>query len=272
MGGWKGWLEEHRREPEVARLEQRATEVLSRAEIADGDRILDIGTGLGLLAAAEAAASPSGRVVGIDRSLEVMAACLGRHEVLAGAAADAAALPFADASFDVVTTFCVLVYVPEKVRTIEECFRVLRPGGRVSLLEPVHQARLGYHEAPDLDEFEPGHSELSAAHTRLLAEHGAVLASFDADTLARWFVEAGFDEVRLTYELSVRQVRASAKAHRASLERSPFPGFPSLAEEAAVRLGQEASARYLDAYATRLAAAPSRLVGATATLSARKPH
>jgi arsenite methyltransferase len=201
----------------------------------------------------------------------VVAACLDRHDVLAGATADAAALPFLDASFDVVTTFCVLIYVPDKVRMISECLRVLRPGGRVSILEPVHQARLRYHEVPVLDEFEPGHSKLAGSHVGLLAEHGAVLASFDADTLAHWFVAAGFDEIRLTYELTVRQLRVSAQAHRTALDRSPFPGFPSFAEEATSWLGAGVAARYLDAYAQGLAGGPSPLVGATATLSARKP-
>lgn len=271
MTGWKSWLEEHRSEPDVARLEPRATEVLQRAEISDGNRILDIGTGLGLLAAAEAAASPNGLVVGIDRSLDVMDACLHQHDGLAGAVADAAALPFTDAAFDVVTTFCVLIYVPDKRRAIDECFRVLRPGGRVSILEPVHQARLRYHAVPDLIEFEPEHSKLAAAHAALLAEHGALLAGFDADTLAHWFVGAGFDEVRLAYELTARRIYASAQAHRAALVRSPFPGFPSLSDQARATFGPRVADQYLDSYARRLADEPSLVVGATATLSARRP-
>jgi ubiquinone/menaquinone biosynthesis C-methylase UbiE len=252
-------------------LEPRATEVLQRAEITDGDRILDIGTGLGLLAAAEAAASPSGLVVGIDRSLDVMDACLDRHDGIAGAVADATALPFTDAAFDVVTTFCVLIYVPDKQRTIAECFRVLRPGGRVSILEPVHQARLRYHFIPDISEFEPEHSELAQAHAALLAEHGAVLAAFDADTLAHWFVEAGFDEVRLAYELTARRLRASPQAHSAALARSPLPGFPSFADQARTQFGPRKAEQYLDVYARRLADEPSLHVAAIATLSARKP-
>jgi ubiquinone/menaquinone biosynthesis C-methylase UbiE len=53
-----------------------------------------------------------------------------------------------DGSIDVVTTRSVLIYVVDKARAFEEFLRVLRPGGRVSLFEPINRfgmsARKGF--------------------------------------------------------------------------------------------------------------------------------
>src|SRR5207244_2830281 len=52
--------------------------------------------------------------------------------------------PVGDESVDVVTTRSVLIYVDDKARAFGEFFRVLRPGGRVSLFEPINS--FGYPE------------------------------------------------------------------------------------------------------------------------------
>lgn len=64
------------------------------------------------------------------------AARLGRDDV-AFLQADAEALPFADDSFDAVVTACVFCSVPDPVMGLEEARRVLRPGGRLVMLEHV---------------------------------------------------------------------------------------------------------------------------------------
>lgn len=49
---------------------------------------------------------------------------------------DAQSLPFADGSFDVVSMYQVLEHVPEPRKALEECLRVLRPGGRIVVVGP----------------------------------------------------------------------------------------------------------------------------------------
>jgi demethylmenaquinone methyltransferase / 2-methoxy-6-polyprenyl-1,4-benzoquinol methylase len=103
-----------------------------------GERVLDVATGTGLVAAELARSGCS--VVGIDQSPEMLSAARDRF---AGAHGDrveliegeAEALPFADASFDALTFTYLLRYVEDPRATICELARVVRPGGRVGSLE-----------------------------------------------------------------------------------------------------------------------------------------
>ena len=95
--------------------------------------VLDAGTGTGLVLRA-LASCPDGegvRLAGIDLSpgmLAVARAALPGAELVEG---DAAALPFADASFDLVTCSTALHLFPDGDAALAEWVRVLRPGGRV---------------------------------------------------------------------------------------------------------------------------------------------
>jgi demethylmenaquinone methyltransferase/2-methoxy-6-polyprenyl-1,4-benzoquinol methylase len=106
----------------------------------DGDRVLDVATGTGMVAAELLARAPGCRVVGIDQSAEMLAAARARFaggsgeriELIEG---QAEALPFADGSFDVLTVTYLLRYVDDPRATVGELARVVRPGGRVASLE-----------------------------------------------------------------------------------------------------------------------------------------
>lgn len=62
---------------------------------------------------------------------------LDRCRFVRAAAEDLGPIP--DASVDVVTTWSVLIYVADKRRAFAEFFRVLKPGGRASLFEPINR-------------------------------------------------------------------------------------------------------------------------------------
>lgn len=90
-----------------------------------GDCLLDIGTGSGLVT--RCAAGLFASRVGIDLSPKILAA--HRRAFNLGAAADLDSLPFANASFDVVTCFAVLHHLHTFEGLVTEVARVLRPGG-----------------------------------------------------------------------------------------------------------------------------------------------
>jgi len=107
---------------------------LRRAGLAEGAQMLDVGIGTGLVAReALALIGPRGRVVGIDPSPGMMSevALLG-VELIHGRAE---ALPRPDASSDFVSMGYVLRHITDVSLAFAEFFRVLRPGGRLLLLE-----------------------------------------------------------------------------------------------------------------------------------------
>ena len=105
-----------------------------------GDRVLDVGCGLGLDAVALAdAVGPDGRVLALDRSLSMVQQALGTAAtggLVVPVVADAAQLPFVDDFFDRCRTDRVLQHVPAPRMAVAELARVTRPGGRVVTAEP----------------------------------------------------------------------------------------------------------------------------------------
>jgi demethylmenaquinone methyltransferase/2-methoxy-6-polyprenyl-1,4-benzoquinol methylase len=109
-------------------------EVIRRADPRPGMRLLDLGAGTGDLAREALRRQPGARVVAADFTLEMMLQGKGRgpHE---WCAADALCLPFADQAFDVVVSGFLLRNVGDLDQALREQFRVLRPGGRIVILE-----------------------------------------------------------------------------------------------------------------------------------------
>jgi ubiquinone/menaquinone biosynthesis C-methylase UbiE len=108
------------------------------AGIQPGESVLDVGCGTGTLAiAAKRRVGQSGKVYGIDASPEMIARArkkAGKAGLeLAFEAAAIEALPFPDATFDVVLSTLMLHHLPDGARHqgIREIRRVLKPGGRL---------------------------------------------------------------------------------------------------------------------------------------------
>ena len=97
--------------------------------------VLDVATGTGLVAV-ELTRRYGCRVVGLDRSADMLAEASRRDGLITGLVnARAERLPFADATFDHVTFTYLLRYVDDPAATVTELARVLRPVGRLAALE-----------------------------------------------------------------------------------------------------------------------------------------
>jgi len=110
--------------------------VLAEAEVAAGDRVLDVATGPGQAAAlALSRVGPTGLVVGVDISPAMLDAACARFigQRFRAAAMDGQALALPDGSFDSVICQLGLMFFPDPARGLAEFRRVLRRGRRAAV-------------------------------------------------------------------------------------------------------------------------------------------
>jgi demethylmenaquinone methyltransferase/2-methoxy-6-polyprenyl-1,4-benzoquinol methylase len=105
-----------------------------------GMRILDVATGTGMVAFALAARGAE--VVGLDQSEAMLSGARARLERtpdfadrLSFVLGEAEALPFADGEFDALSFTYLLRYVDDPAATMRELARVVKPGGRIGMVE-----------------------------------------------------------------------------------------------------------------------------------------
>jgi arsenite methyltransferase len=118
-----------------------------RSELRSGESVLDLGSGAGLDAIIAAwAVGPTGKVIGVDLN---PAMCLKARANAATSGGSLEchegrmeAIPLADASVDVVISNGVLNLSFRKRRVVQEMFRVLKPGGRISITDIVSAKQL----------------------------------------------------------------------------------------------------------------------------------
>jgi len=135
VAAWRKW------HAQIAAFTRGATEaILEAAHLRPGICVLDLACGVGdpaLSIAAEVA--PSGRVTATDLGPGMMSLAeeLARKKGLANIdfrEANAESLPFADASFDVLTCRFGIMFFPDLGKALRECLRVLKPGGRAAFV------------------------------------------------------------------------------------------------------------------------------------------
>lgn len=143
-----------------------------------GRVILDAGCGTGGMLSWLARYAAGGRVVGVDLVSDALRFCRERnHRDIAQASV--VSLPFADSTFDMVTSFDVLVQLPGATadrQAIGEMYRVLRPGG-------IAFVRVAAHEW-----MRSGHDEALGTQRR-----------YSLSSLSEKMEEAGFNILRATY-------------------------------------------------------------------------
>jgi arsenite methyltransferase len=240
---WAEWLARRRFGGDVeverevaAQLAERRDAVLDRARLAPGETLLDVGCGEGLVGFG--ALERDAVVVFSDISQDLLGFCSEAAESLGvrdhcrfvRASADDLS-PLESDSVDAVTTRSVLIYVQDKQRAFAEFFRVLRPGGRISLYEPINRFASpeppdrfgGYDVAPVRDIA----AKLRDLFERLQPESDPML-DFDERDLVSACEDAGFFPIDLRLHAEIRPLeprRWDAFVHIAG-----NPRIPTLAE------------------------------------------
>jgi SAM-dependent methyltransferase len=191
--------------------------VLGNAGIRSGETLLDVGAGDGLIAfGALDVIGERGRVVFSDVSQDLLdhsrelaeeMGVLDRCRFLRAPAEDLSALE--DASVDVITVRSVLIYVDDKRRALGEFYRVLKPGGRLSIFEPInsfcqpsppHVVFLGFDVTPVQDLA----GKVWAVYECRQPRATDPMLNFDERDLFDLTANSGFAEVYLNFEASIR--------------------------------------------------------------------
>ncbi|HEX6813360.1 MAG TPA: arsenite methyltransferase [Planctomycetota bacterium] len=160
-----------------------------------GETVLDLGSGAGFDAfLAARAVGPSGRVIGVDMTPEMLQAARanlaksGRTNV-EFRLGEIEHLPVGDATVDVILSNCVINLSPEKPAVFREAFRVLKPGGRLAISDIVALRPLPAEVRADLE-----------LHT------GCVAGAATIADLTAMITAAGFDDVRIVPKQELQDV------------------------------------------------------------------
>jgi arsenite methyltransferase len=262
---WSRWLLE-RRDAGDARQRSVALEhlapirdrVLAAAGPLDGATLLDVGAGDGLIGlAALERVGERGAVIFSDISPALLERCeeavrerglLDRARFVAARAEDLAGI--ADRSVDVITTRSVLIYVAAKADAFAAFHRVLEPGGRISLFEPIN--RLTFPEPPDrfwgydvAEVAELAH-DVRATFEELHDPASATMTDFDAGDLVRLAEAAGFARVHCDCHIDVEPGQPPEAANVDTLlDTSPNPLAPTIREAITEALAESDRERFV---------------------------
>ncbi|HVL32952.1 MAG TPA: class I SAM-dependent methyltransferase [Actinomycetota bacterium] len=216
--------------------------LLAQVPVRRGARVLDLGAGVGTIAAHVARRSGRGTVTGIDASHDMLAQARGMKRVTA----DITTMPFTDESFDVLLSTFVLQHVARGRAVFAEAARVLSPGGRIATAtwgaraaeaggpyDVMARALDAAHAPPDpLAAMKTWHERVDAPEklARMARAAGldverawteTVAYTWTPDTFVGWASSMGFFMRRLELLDETQRARVLVKVARALTKLSP---------------------------------------------------
>lgn len=228
--------------------------VLKHTALDAGDVVLDVGCGDGLIAFGALEQQSSCSVIFSDISQEILDHChtlAARMNVkdrcqFVHASADNLA-PITTASVDAVTTRSVLIYVDAKQQAMHEFYRVLKPGGHLSIFEPIN--RFGFPEPPhqfigyDVAAVEELADKVKAVFRRIQPFDSDPMLNFDERDLLHIAEQAGFQEIHLELQVAVKPTERAD--WDMLVNTAGNPKIPTLGEAMQQALTSEEATRFI---------------------------
>lgn len=239
---WLQWLNETRfssmSEQEKENFDKSLVyirdKVLDFAQIKPSDKVIDIGTGTGLLAfGALEKISDEGCVVFSDVSKECLAFCEEecRHKYsdkntdFVYASCDK--IPFENNTFDKVLMRSVLAHIVDKQSATDEIYRILKQGGEFIAFEPLLSTNVRYHQLTSKDEIDD-YEDFKQAEDAIMSDKNNSLTNFDNDTLAQNLKQSGFSNIQLTLQDVVSNFVVAPDVVKKWFESVQSPNHPCM--------------------------------------------
>jgi len=156
------------------------------ADLKEGETVLDLGAGAGIdVFLAANRVGPNGYVIGVDMTEEMVekaneAAKKYGYKNVEFRLGEIENLPVEDNSVDIIISNCVINLSPDKLRTYQEAYRVLKPGGRVLISDLVTEGKLPEEIKKNFD-----------------AWAGCIAGALEKGDYLKTISKAGFGDVRI---------------------------------------------------------------------------
>jgi ubiquinone/menaquinone biosynthesis C-methylase UbiE len=245
---WSRWLLERRFGGNKEAMQTALTQylypwrdnVLKHANLKEGEILLDVGCGDGLIAFGALEKVNSSQVIFSDISQDLLDHAqslanemniLDRCQFVNLSADNLFGIT--DASVDVVTTRSVLIYVSAKQQAFQEFYRVLKPRGRLSIFEPISRFSdpepqhifMGYDVQPVVEIAQ----KLKAHYEHIQPSDTDPMGDFDERDLVLFAEKAGFNEIHVELHIEVKPISETMRWEQ-FLHYAANPKVPTIEE------------------------------------------
>lgn len=259
---WSQWLLNRRFGGDPQRMKKMLDwlypvrdKVLSHIDLGDGETLLDVGCGDGLIAFGALQKFEQSPVIFSDISEDLLNHVQrlakemnvdDRCRFVRASADDLSMLN--DESVDALTTRSVLIYVSAKQQAFNEFHRVLKPGGQLSIFEPIN--RFAFPEPPDrfagydVTPVMKIAQKLEAVYQRIQPPDTDPMGNFDERDLVGYSEKVSFTEINLELQIEIKP--AENTDWSVMMHTAWNPKIPTLEEAMQQALTPDESERFIN--------------------------